>query len=76
MDKKTNKRLFICAIILAIASFAFFFPKDDTICGALAGGESACSTHRCAGIFINARGITAIHHDCLGFDLGSTNVDI
>ena len=77
MNKRANKLLFICAvIILVIASFAFFFPKDDIACGALAGGERACSTHRCAGIFINEHGITNISHDCLGFDLGYIEDDL
>ena len=71
MNKKINKRIVICTVMLVVASFAFFFPKEDTSCGALAGGENACSTHRCAGIFINERGITDIRHDCLGLDLGT-----
>ena len=70
MKKKINKWLFVCAVTLVLSSILFFFPKDDTSCGALAHGKNACSTHRCMGVFINSSGMTMIHHDCFGFDLG------
>lgn len=66
-----SAHVIIVVLFLFIGVVVFYFPKADVSCAPLADGQSACRTHRCAGIFINETGITNIHHDCLGIDMGS-----
>lgn len=72
LPKQANKALFICLSIIVLIGFVFFFPKEYTSCGALSDGSS-CNTYRCAGIYGEEYGMTDIRHECIGFDLGSTN---